>query len=156
MEALVEIGMSDLLASAALIATAIGLGFTALQIRKNTAIQRGTFFRALYEPFFLNDELQYVFRLISDEENIFGENYGTSGRGDEYNKRQKAVERLFAHFEIICSLYRRRLINDNDMQDFDYNIQRVFNYRGFHDYEANLDSWRKSKGLERGPYSTFF
>ena len=75
---------------------------------------------------------------------------------EESKKRQKAIERLFAQFEIICSLYSRGLINDKDMHYFDYNIQRVLNHSGFNDYRAYLDTWRKCKRLEQIPYSTFF
>jgi hypothetical protein len=113
--------MSELIDAAVSIATVIGLPatlvglvFAALQIRKNTATQRGKFFRELYEPFFLNDELQYAFHLINVEKNLFRGDYGTTDP-EESKKRQKAIERLFAHFEIICSLYRRGLINDKDL-----------------------------------------
>jgi hypothetical protein len=143
--------MSSLIDTAASIATVIGLPatlagviFAALQIQKNTATQRGKFFRELYEPFFLNDELRSAFALIERE------------RSKDAFREQRAIETLFAHFEIICSLYRRGLIHDDDMHYFDYNIQRVLNHPGFNDYRAGLDSWRKSKGLEQIPYSTFF
>jgi hypothetical protein len=136
-------------------ATLIGLVFAALQIRKNTATQRGKFFKELYEPFFFNDELRYAFELIEGRKDVFRGDYGTTDQ-KESEKRQKAIETLFAHFEIICSLYRRGLIHDDDMHYFDYNIQRVFNHPEFNDYRAGLDSWRKSRGLEQIPYFTFF
>jgi hypothetical protein len=149
------IEISDLIATGGLIGTTIGLAFTAWQIRKNTKTERGKFFKELYEPFFFNNELRYVFELIEKKENIFGAGHGTAD-GAEREKRQKAIENLFAHFEILCSLYRRGLINKVDMQNFDYNIQRVFKHTGFSDYEKFLDSWWKGKRLLRGPYSSFF
>jgi hypothetical protein len=156
--------MSDLIDTAASIATVIGLPatlvglvFVALQMRKNTATQRGKFFRELYEPFFLKEELRYAFTLIEGrkDKDAFREHYCTTDP-KEYEKKGKPIETLFAHFEIICSLYRRGLIDKGDMHYFDYNIQRVLNHPGFNDYRAGLNCWRKSKGLEQIPYSTFF
>ncbi len=170
MEPLTTAALANLIAGTLLLAAVGGLGFTALQIRRSSATQRGMFFKHLYEPFFLDREIQYLFRLIEHREDIFRPGFGSDPWEDEEEdeededeqkkkktrKRQRAIERVFAHFEIICSLYQRKLLAYKDMRHFNYNIQRLFNYPGFHDYEAMLDSWWRDQGLERGPYSSFF
>ena len=87
MESLAKIGLGNLIAVGALIAAVVGLGFTAVQIQKNTATQRGIFFKQLYETFFLDEELQYAFQLIERGEHIFKRRFGAS---DPEEGREKA------------------------------------------------------------------
>lgn len=151
---------SDYATIGALAATIVGLVFTALQIRRNAAaterekeVESQKFYTELYKQFFLNDDWYYIFSLINNGEYIFPVAAPTT---EEELKKQKAIERLFAHLETICSLYKKGLLVKSDMEEFDYNIQRIYNAPGFLDYQHNLDNWRKQQGLSRGPYSNFF
>lgn len=64
------------------------------------------------------------------------------------------MEKLFAHFEVICSLHSRGLLTDDDMKSFNYAIERVARPDGFSKYETMLSDWTKRKGVSRGPYDT--
>lgn len=147
--------ITNLITVGALILTVVGLTFTAIQVRNNTIVQRGMLFKDVYEGFLTDTELNFVFGLIEQGAPIFTEGYGTSD-ADESKRRQAAVERLFAHLEVMCTLYRRGLFTDEDMRDFNYIIQRVAQHPGFFDYEAFLTEWAHRKQVQRGPYNNVF
>ena len=162
MEAL---SVGDTIAACGFGATIIALLFAAFELRQTSTTQRAQFFKELYEPFFLDKEIGYAFLLIeegtlfdattADENTLIEEGELFDATTADENKRRKAVERLLAHFEIICSLFRRRLLRRPDMIHFDYNIQRLCLTPGFFEYIAGLETWRRQKGLEQGPYSSF-
>lgn len=149
----IQIDVGDLIASGALVAAIVGLTFTFIQIRRGARAQRGAFFKDLYEPFFLDPEMRRVFELMELEQWSFEQGFGAEDE-KEYRTLEKSIERLLAHLEIICSLYRRGLITVEDMHDFDYNIQRLVKYPGFDEYLAGLEDWRRRKGLLRAPYTS--
>ncbi len=146
---------ATLIALGALIVAAVGIIFTAMQIRRNTTVQRGMLFKDIYERFLTDPEFHYVFGLIEQSVPIFAAGYGTSD-AKESKRRQAAVERLFAHLEVMCSLYRRGLFTDEDMREFNYAIRRVAQHPGFFDYQAFLADWAHRKQVERGPYDNVF
>ena len=146
---------SEIIASAALLAVLAGLVFTGLQIRYNSAVQRGMLYKDLYERFLADPEFHYVYGLIEKDEDIFGPAFGAATE-EESRARQFAVERLFAHFEVICSLHKRGLLTSEDMKSFNYAIERVAKHKGFSNYEAFLKDWTFQKGISRGPYDTVF
>ena len=146
--------LKDIVALIGLCGAVIGLFLTATQMLRTYRVQRGSFFKELYEPFFLDEQILDVFRLIEEGAPVFHKDFGASS-GDEQLKRQKAVERLLAQFEIICSLFHRRLLSRDDMVHFEYNIQRVCLTPGFDDYVRMLEEWQKARGLPQGPYSSF-
>jgi len=149
--------VANLIAGFGFAAAVAGLVFTAFQMKRNTATQRGTLFKELYEPFFSDDRLRLVFDLVEQKQPIFKPGFGAGDDADEARRRQLAVERTFAHFEVICSLQRRGLLDLSDMSDFDYNIQRLIHHEDFETYRNFLDvEWPKKRGLLRGPYSSFF
>ena len=81
-------------------------------------------FKELYQKFFDDDKIRYVYSLTQKQEKIFSEGYGSSNL-QERERRQKAIERLFAHLEVYCALYKSKLLAPEDMWHFRYNIQRV-------------------------------
>ena len=149
--------VGNLIAGLGFAAAVAGLVFTARETKRNTATHRGILFKELYEPFFSDDRLRLVFDLIERKEPIFEPGFGAEDDANEANHRKLAVERAFAHFEVICSLQRRGLLEFSDMSDFDYNIQRLINHEGFETYRNFLEiEWPKARGVLRGPYSSFF
>ena len=54
----------DIIAGAALLAAMVGLVFTGMQIRYNSAVQRGMLYKDLYERFLADPEFHYVYGLI--------------------------------------------------------------------------------------------
>ena len=153
--------VANLVALGALSLTALGLVFTALQIRYNTNVQRGMLFKEIYERFLTDDKFHYVYGLIEQEELIFARDeegrptFGTSDP-EEWKQRQVAVEHLFSHLEVICSLHRRGLLTKDDMLDLNYAIERIAQHPGFFEYEAFLATWVKRKKISRGPYDNVF
>ena len=146
---------SEIIASAALLAALAGLVFTGMQIRYNSAVQRGMLYKDLYERFLTDPEFHYVYGLIEKDEDIFEPRFGAATE-EEFRARQFAVERLFAHFEVICSLHNRGLLTSEDMKSFNYAIERVAKHKGFSEYEARLKNWRLQRKVSRGPYDTLF
>lgn len=152
--------IKDIIASGialgALLISLIGLFYTRSQIHRAQISQRGVLFKELYQKFFDDEEMNYVYSLTEKKENIFSPGHGTSDP-QERNRRQKAIERLFAHLEVICALYKSRLLAPEDMQHFRYNIQRLSQYSGFDSYRHFLEvEWPRIRKLERGPYSSVF
>ncbi|MFK4522155.1 hypothetical protein ABIF90_000136 [Bradyrhizobium japonicum] len=148
--------VANLIAGFGFAAAVAGLVFTARQMKRNTATQRGMLFKELYEPFFSDERLRLVFDLIEEKQPIFELGFGGGDNADKAS-RQAAVERAFAHFEVICSLQQRGLLDRSDMSHFDYNIQRLINHEGFREYRKFLEvDWPKQRGVLRGPYSSFF
>ncbi len=146
---------SDIIAGAALLAAMAGITFTDMQIRYNSAVQRGMLYKDLYERFLADPEFHYVYGLIEQSEDIFGPSFGAATE-EESRARQFAIERLFAHFEVICSLHNRGLLTSEDMKSFNYAIERVARHKGFSEYEAMLKDWTLQKRVSRGPYDTVF
>lgn len=147
---------SDIIAGAALLAAMAGLVFTGMQIRYNSAVQRGMLYKDLYERFLADPEFHYVYGLIEQGEDIFGQGFGAPTTEEESKARQFAIEKLFAHFEVICSLHNRGLLTSEDMKSFNYAIERVARHEGFSKYEARLKDWALEKRVSRGPYDTVF
>jgi hypothetical protein len=147
--------VANVVAFAALSLTVLGLAFTAWQIRYNTRVQRGMLFKEVYEKFLNSEEFHYVYGLIEQKEPIFSKGYGASSP-DEARRRQAAVEHLFAHFEVICSLQRRGLFRKEDMLDLNYAIERVAHHPGFFAYEAFLADWAGRMKVSRGPFDNVF
>ena len=144
--------LGDVIPTASLLAAVVGLLFTADQIRRNTRAQRGTFYKQLYETFFLNEGMFTVFDLMERGQWSFDEHFGAKDDGESY-RRSRALEQLLAHLEVICFLYRRRLITFEDLQEFEYNIQRLVKYEGFFGYlDDHLEDFRAKGGLLRAPY----
>ncbi len=146
---------SDIIAGAALLAAMAGLAFTGMQIRYNSAVQRGMLYKDLYERFLADPEFRYVYGLIEDGKDIFSPGFGAATE-EETRARQIAIERLFAHFEVICSLHNRGLLTSEDMRSFNYAIERLARHQGFSEYEAFLKDWTLRRGVSRGPYDTVF
>lgn len=140
----------------ALLISFVGLLYTRSQIRRAQISQRGVLFKELYQGFFDDAEIYYVYSLTENKEDIFSEGRGTSDP-QERTRRQKAIERLFAHLEVVCALYKNNLLAPEDMWHFRYNIQRLSQYRNFDQYRDFLEKkWPRSRNLERGPYSSLF
>jgi hypothetical protein len=144
----------DLIAILALIVSVTGLFFAAIQMRRAYRIERGKFFNELYSPFFRDDQIRYVYEQIEAGASIFRDGLGTDDIKEKV-KRQRAIEALLAHFEILCSLYYRKLLCRKDLVHFDYNMRRVCLAEGFDGYLGMLEEWRKNRGLSQGPYSSF-
>ena len=144
------------IALGALLISLIGLLYTRSQIHRAQISQRGVLFKELYQKFFDDEEMNYVYSLTENQENIFSQGHGTSDL-QEQKRRQKAIERLFAHLEVICALHKSKLLAPDDMQHFHYNVQRLSQYPGFDSYRQFLEEeWPRSRKLERGPYSSIF
>ena len=149
-----NVEFKDAIALLALVVSVTGLFFAATQIRRTYRIERGKFLKELYAPFFLDDQIRSVYELIEGGASLFDDGSRTRNETKELG-RQRAVERLFAQFEIICSLYYRKLLSRADLLHFDYNIQRVCLADGFDGYLTMLEEWRQFRGLNQGPYSSF-
>jgi hypothetical protein len=101
--------------------------------------------------------MKYVYSLTENNEKIFKLPEHGASNPQEQNRRQKAIERLFAHFEVICALHKSKLLAPEDMQHFRYNIQRLSQYPDFDSYRHWLEvDWPRKQNLERGPYSSVF
>jgi hypothetical protein len=144
----------DAIALVGLIGAVVGLFFTGIQVRRSYRTERGKFFKDLYSPFFSDEQIRYVYELIEEGGFSFQEGFGAS-TDEERLRRQNTVEKLFAQFEMISSLFYRKLLSQGDMVHFDYNIQRICLTRGFDGYLAMLEKWQKLRGLTQGPYSSF-
>ena len=116
--------VKDIIPLVALLTSFIGLLYTRTQIHRAHISERGVLFKELYQKFFDDDKIRYVYSLTEKQEKIFSEGYGSSNL-QERERRQKAIERLFAHLEVICALYKSKLLAPEDMWHFRYNIQRV-------------------------------
>ena len=148
--------VSAVIALGAVLISLIGLIYTRTQIHRAQISQRGILFKEFYQTFFDDEEMKYVYSLTENRENIFSEGYGTSDV-QEQDRRQKAIERLFAHLEVICALYKSNLLAPEDMWHFRYNIQRLSQHPGFDRYRRFLEEeWPRLRNLERGPYSSLF
>ena len=67
--------------------------------------------------------MRTVFELMESKQWKFVDGFGAGRNVGEYYRRERSFERLLAHLEVICSLYRRGLITIEDMEEFEYNIQ---------------------------------
>lgn len=144
------------IALGALLISFIGLLYTRNQIHRAQISERGVLFKELYQRFFDDEEMNYVYTLTENKVDIFSDGHGISDP-QEQSRRQKGIERLFAHLEVICALYKSKLLAPEDMQHFRYNIQRLSQYPGFNRYRHFLeDEWPRKWNLERGPYSSVF
>ena len=146
--------LKEAIALVGLIGSVVGLFFTATQVRRSYRTERGKFFKDLYSPFFLDEQIRYVYQLIEEGGFGFQDGFGASTE-EERLRREIAVEKLFAQFEIICSLFHSKLLSRDDMIHFDYNIQRICLTRGLDEYLTMLEKWQRLRGLTQGPYSSF-
>ena len=144
----------DVISTVALLAAFVGLVFTGIEIRQSNSVRRATFYKELYESFFLSPEMRTVFELMEDNKWKFDDKFGAEN-DEEFYRRRIAFERLLAHLEVICSLYHRGLITSEDMEEFEYNIQRIVKYPDFGNYPAVLERWRNKDKLLRAPYVNF-
>jgi len=136
------------------LAAVVGLIFTAFQIGKNSRTQRAILFKDLYTTIFEDDDVGVAFRLIETRELHFEDL--TEAQAEIPRQTQKAIEKLLAHFEVICSLRNRRLLTNKDMVDFEYMMKRVTQYPGFLDYMKHIDDWTARNEMPRRPYENFF
>ena len=167
MEAKDMMDAKDIIASGialgALLISLMGLLYTRWQIHRAQISQRGVLFKELYQKFFDDEEMKYVYTLTENGEEIFlvpDDRVLSEDKipnAEEKVRRKKAVERLFAHLEVICALYKNKLLAPDDMQHFHYNVQRLIQYRGFVEFRHYLEKqWPSDKNLERGPYASVF
>ncbi len=148
--------ISSAMALAAVLISLFGLFYTRDQMQRARVTDRGRLFKELYEKFFDDEEINYVYTLAEKGENIFTQSHGSADL-KERDHRQKAIERLLAHLEVICALYRSRLLEPEDMGHFHYNIQRLSQFSGFDWYRDFLEEeWPRQRNLQRGPYSSLF
>lgn len=144
------------LAFAALIVSLLCLVHTRDRLRRAGLAERALLFKQLYEKSFEDEEMHYVYLLCESGENIFTQSHGSAELA-ERERRQKAIERLFAHLEVVCALYRSGLLEPQDMSHFRYNIHRLSRFQGFDWYRDYLEEeWPRQRNLERGPYSSLF
>jgi hypothetical protein len=144
------------MAFAALLISLFGLLYTRDQLKRTRVSERGRLFKELYEKFFDDEDMAYVYYLAEKGESIFTQSHG-SADPREREHRQKAIERLLAHLEVVCALYRNRLLEQEDMGHFHYNIQRLSQFSGFDWYRDFLEEeWPRQRNLDRGPYSSLF
>lgn len=140
----------DIVQSVGLFLTFVAVVAAVVAFRREKDVQRASFFKELYEPLFLDPNLRRTFDLIGKTGGLY-----TNVSPPEPSANQIAVERTFAHFEIICALHRRGLFTADDMEEFDFNMHRIAKAKDFGDYRKSLEDWRSKAGLERGPYSNF-
>ena len=144
------------MAFAALVLSIFSLFHARGRANRATRAERGLLFKQLYEKFFDDEEMNYVYFLAENGENIFTQSHGSADL-HERERRQKAIERLFAFLEVVCALYRNKLLEPEDMWHFQYNIRRLSRYPGFDWYRDYLEEeWPRQRQLERGPYSSLF
>jgi hypothetical protein len=141
------------MAFAALIVSLLCLVYTKERLRR---AGRALLFKQLYEKTFEDEEMHYVHLLSENGENVFTQSHGVADL-EERERRQRAIERLFGHLELVCALYRNRQLEPEDMWHFQYNIRRLSRYPGFDWYRDYLEEeWPRQRQLERGPYSSLF
>lgn len=147
---------SDFIASGALLLSLVSLLYTLVQVHRAQIAQRAALFKELYQKLFDDDDINYIYSLTEKEERIFPPGFGAFDE-QERGRRQRGIERLFAHLEIICAMYKSKMLAPEDLDHFDFNIRRLSQYPGFDKYRHFLEEqWPRKRGLQRGPYSSLF
>ena len=98
-----SVEFKDAVAILALIVSVTGLFFAATQMGRTHHTERGKFFKELHSPFFLDDQIRYAYDVIEKGSSIFPAEFRAK-KIEEQLKRERAIETLFAQFEIIISL----------------------------------------------------
>jgi hypothetical protein len=140
--------VADMINTALLFVTTLGVLAAFWQIRAGARAQRATFLKDLYMQLRTDSGVAEAFYLI--EYNDF--KYDSSFHGSELEPK---IDRLFTLIDLVCEMRAQGVISKREIGFFDYQFNRVARDQNVRDYLQFLNSFYKRNGLDRKPFSAF-
>ena len=136
------IGIGDIINIVLLLLTFIGLIITIVQLLRSRKLNRASFVKELYLQLYQDKDLREAFYAIEWSDYTPSERLKLQGSEEE-----QKTDRLLSFFEIVCSMYYRKILTPDDMSPFDYEMRRVYEHPDIQNYLRFLDGWQKRQGL---------
>lgn len=133
-----SITIGDIINMALLFLTILSLIFTAIQLAQTKKINRASLVKELYWTFYDDDEIREVFYIIE------WSNYKDDIEVDGYEQK---VDKMLSFFEVVCSMYYRKILTKSDMKTFNYEMNRVYAHSKVQEYLVFLDNWQENLSI---------
>lgn len=141
------------------LSTAIGIWLTYYQVKqnkeinsRNEGINRTNFLKEFYTMMFSDGEIRTVWYMIEYNQFVYDGDYDPRFHGTEIEKQ---TDHLLIFVDLLCSLHERKVISDDEMDYFKYEIKQMYTNEALSRYLAHV---KKSydKVVSKIPYESYF
>lgn len=130
--------LTDLLTLFGFALTALGLFFTAFQLRQNAKVQRASFLLEMTERYFQDEDVRKLFYAIDYGEGLFDESKPVVFSGN--SREERLLDELLYRFDLIGYLVKKRAFSTRETSIFTFQAARVLDNTRVMEYLAWLDT----------------
>ena len=105
----------------------IGIYLTVRQLRQGYEVQKATFFKELYMALTSHTDIRKAVYMVEGKRFVFDQNF--YGSPEEY-----LIDQMLSFFDLVCELYTRTMLTNQEMQFFKYEALTVYNDDGIQKY----------------------
>jgi len=143
-----QFSIADIVNCGLLLVAIIGIFLTLKQIKNANLTQKATFFKELYSDFFSDPDIRNAYYKI--EYNKFKYNSKFHGSKDEIE-----VDRLLSFVDLICNLYIKGILSNQEMESFKYEFLRIHNNISYQSYMNILERFYELNKIKIKPFVHF-
>jgi hypothetical protein len=157
MEAIAEVTMlqfqnsitvADIINTLLLLAAVVGIFLTYRQIQQTSKTQRATYFKDLYSMMFSDPDIRKAYQQVEYDKFVYDDTFHGS-------ESEHSIDRLLSFADLVCYLYDNKMLTENEMRAFKYELLRVYTNVGIQRYLTFLEQFYFQNRTGTEPFQRF-